>query len=250
MAERASEVAALAARIQQAEVSAAGLGLTEILGQFVAATGRSQAVMNRSLGALSGWLSSSNPLFLSFFRQREQGRPPDGSEWDEQRLAAEAAINPYCYTELNYAALTLDGSGMPYYGPYSVVLKEITIEDRASIFEENPFIFNKNHHVIAGSTPPLGYRTSWARRGELCGAKLHGKLTAQMKAPDFAPILMERKGSESDCDFVEVHIYGPVNRVGIASVRGVAPKRAGDRIIWKQAVGALKKLGATVEEVS
>lgn len=250
MAERPSEVAALDHRLEQARASARVLNQEGELTAFMNAVAGSQAVMNRSLGALSGWLNDSSPLFLSYFRQLQQGRQPNGSEWDEQRSAAEATINPYCYQELNYAALTLDGLGMTYYGPYTVVLKEITIEDRASVFEENPFLFNQRHHVVAGTSPPQGYRASWPNRGKVAGAKLHSRITPGVDPAAFGALLMEERRGESDCDFVEVHIYGPVNREGLAAVKGPRPTRAADRVIWRQAMRSLDKLGTQVEELS
>lgn len=250
MAERASEVTALDHRLDQAMASARALNQEAELTAFMQAASASQAVLNRSLGSLSSWLNDASPLFLSYFRQVQQGRQPNGSEWDEQRSAAEATINPYCYQELNYAALTLDGHGMTYYGPYTVVLKEITIEDRASVFEENPFLFNQRHHVVAGTSPPQGYRASWPNRGKVAGAKLHSKLASGMDAAVFGTVLMEDRRSESDCDFVEVHIYGPVNRAGLAAVKGPRPTRAADRVIWANAKRALGKLGVKVEELS
>ena len=250
MAERPSEVAALNQRLAAAESSATALGSQERLSAFMQAVAKSQAVMNRSLGALSGWLMGSNPLFISYFRQVEAGRQPDGSEWDAQRSAAEATINPYCYQELNYAALTLDGVGMTYYGVYSVVLKEVTIEDRASIFEENPFIFNRRHNVVSGTSPPQGYRAPWPDRAAVAGAKLFRRIEAATTDSAFPEILMDSRRNESECDFVEVHIYGPVNRAGIEAVQGPKPTRRADQAIWSHAVRALKKAEAKVEEIA
>lgn len=250
MAERVSETSALKQRLAAAEASVEALGAKDHFLAFLRATSKSQAVMNRSLGALSGWLTAPNPLFASYFRQVEAGRQPDGSEWDEQRGAAEATINPYCYKELNYAALTLDGGGITYYGPYSVMLKEVTIEDRASVFEENPFIFNQRHHVVSGTSPPLGFRAPWSDRSAVAGAKLFQKINAATEDIAFPEILMDSRRSEPQCDFVEVHIYGPVNRAGIETVRGPKPMRRPDQAIWQQAVRILKNAQTKVEEVT
>ena len=137
---------------------------------------------------------------------------------------------------------------MEYYGPYSIVLLEISIEDRASVFEENPFLFNKRHNVIAGTSPPPGYRAPWRQRADVAVAKLHGKLTAGMTAPDFTNILMEQRRDQADCDFVEVHVFGPINRAGIAKVSGPKPKRPADVVLWNKAKRSLRSLGAVVVE--
>jgi hypothetical protein len=204
--------------------------------------------MNRSLGALSNWLNGDSPMFYSFHHQVQyQGRTPTETEWDQQRGAAEAAINPIYYQELNYAALTLDGLGMTYYGPYSVTLKSVTIDERASVFEQNPFYFNERHHVTAGRAPPLGYRATWDGRGRLAVAKLQANIPAGCLADGFADILMEPRRSASDCDFVEVHIFGPINRLGIERIVGPEPSNRIERQVWKQAVRKAREYGAVVE---
>ena len=245
---REHEAAALTARYNDALTSARARNVLAELNAFEAVVSASKAVMNRSLGALSNWLNGASPLFLSFHKQVEHlGRAPDETDWDQQREAAEAAINPYYYRELSFAALTLDGRGMTYYGPYSVTLRSKTIEDRASVFEKNPFYFNKIHHVIAGQAPPHGYRSPWEGRGRLAVAKLQTDIMPGCPAAQFADVLMEPKRGDSDCDFVEVHIFGPVNRLGIERIVGPEPTSRADRLTWKQAARKAREYGAVVE---
>jgi hypothetical protein len=248
VAGRESEAAALTARYDDAKVSAKARNIVSELKAFEDAVASSKAVMNRSLGALSDWLNGSSALFLSFHNQvKHQGRVPNDTDFDQQREAAEAAINPYCYQELSFAALTLDGRGTTYYGPYSVTLKSVTIEDRASVFEKNPFYFNKIHHVVAGQPPPRGYRSPWDGRERLAVAKLQAQIASGCAAAEFPNILMEGRRDESDCDFVEVHIFGPVNRLGIEHIVGPEPTIRADRLVWKQVARKAKEYGAVVE---
>jgi hypothetical protein len=248
---REREAGALNVRYNDALTSAEARNVLVELRKFEGAVATSKAIMNRSLGALSNWINGPSELFLSFHKQiKHLGRIPDETNWDQQREAAEAAINPFCFQELNFAALTLDGRGMIYYGPYSVTLKSITIEDRASVFEQNPFYFNRLHHVIAGQSPPIGYRSTWEGRGRLAVAKLHASITPGCGANDFPGILMESRRSESDCDFIEVHIFGPVNRLGIERIVGPEPTARADRQIWKQLVRKVQSFGAVVEVIS
>jgi hypothetical protein len=248
MAERRSEVSALERRVAQSRASAEALGKEKELEAFAEAVRGSYAIMNRFLGPLSSWITGNSPLFLSYHRQVEAGRIPNGTEWDEQRAAAEAAINPYCFRELNFAALSLDPTGMTYYGPYAVVLREITIEDRASVFEENAFFFNRRHTVVAGTSPPLGYRAPWATRDRLAVAKLYAKVGASSGEKEFPEILLEGRRDQPDCDFIEVHIYGPINRAGIERVSGPKPKRRQDQALWRQISRVLRDIDVTVEE--
>jgi len=248
VANRPMEVAALATRYNGARASAVARGVEGKIDAFEAAVAVSKAVMNRSLGALSDWLNGTSPLFLSFHNQvRHLGRVPSENEWDQQREAAESTINPYYFQELNFAALTLDGRGLSYYGSYSVTLKSVTIEDRASVFEKNPFYFNRVHHVVSGQAPPVGYRSSWQARGRLAVAKLQAMITAGTSLAQFADVLMEARRNESDCDFVEVHIYGPINRLCIERIMGPEPTQGADRVIWRQVIRKAKEYRAVVE---
>lgn len=76
LTERPSEVAALDRRYQVAVVAARTRGVEPELKLFEAEVQGSFAIMNRSLGAIDGWLNKS-PLQFSFYRQVEQnGRTP------------------------------------------------------------------------------------------------------------------------------------------------------------------------------
>ena len=236
------------ARYNDAVTSAEARGVSTELKAFEAAVGTSKAIMNRSLGALSNWLDGPSELFLTFHNQiKYLGRVPDQTDWDQQRESAEAAINPFCYQELSFAALTLDGRGMIYYGPYSVTLRSVTIEDRASVFEQNPFYFNKIHHVVAGQSPPRGYRSPWDGRRRLAVAKLQPRIMPGCTESQFPDILMDPRRNESECDFVEVHIFGSVNRRAIERIVGPEPTNRADRAIWKRVARKAREYGTVVE---
>lgn len=246
----ADERLALAARYNEAVASAEARGVTSELSAFEAAVAGSKAVMNRNISVLAEWLNSANPLFLNYYKQVEVlGRAPNGSDWDEQRGTAESAINPHCYRELHFAALTLNDVGMSYYGAYAVILKSVTIEDRASIFERNPFIFNAMHHVVAGRKPPLGYRCRWAERGILAAAKLHTGIRRGDADARFQAVLMGPDMASPDCDYVEVHIYGSINRAGIETIIGPKPKTPPDVLLWRQAKRKAKEFNIRLEEI-
>jgi len=243
------EAMALSVRYNDALASAKARNVIAEVHAFEAAVATSsKAVMNRSLGALSNWLNGDSPMFYSFYHQvNYMGRVPAETESDQQRGAAEAAINPIYYQHLNYAALTLDGRGMVYYGPYAVTLRSVTIDERASVFEQNPFYFCKTHHVPAGQAPPLGYRATWCDRGRLAVAKLQPAIAPGCSADGFAEVLMEPRRNASDCDFVEVHVFGPINRLGIERIVGPKPTTRADCQVWKQAVRKAKESGALIE---
>ena len=59
---------------------------------------------------------------------------------------------------------------------------------------------------------------------------------------------MEDPRDQPNCDYVEVHIYGPVNRASIEKVVGPKPASRADQLIWRRTARALCKLGVVVEE--
>lgn len=243
------ERAAVTERLARGQVSADTRNSRVQLDAFGQAVLQSRAVMNRSLGALHSWVNGANPLFISFHQQvRSQSRGPQDNEWDRQRISAENTISPLFFDSLNIGALCLGAVGMEYYGPYTIFLKENLIAHRSSAFEENPFFFNQRHAVISGKDPPPGYRAVWLERDRLAMAKLHPKITSETTPADFPSILLESRGGESDCDFIEVHIYGPLHMGAIEHVAG--PKPSGDdALLWRNIKRKMASQGTTVEEV-
>lgn len=246
VAQSSKEADALTIRYDSAMVSAEARGVTAEVEAFEKAVATdSVAVMNRALGSLSSWINGESPLFYSFWHQvKYLGREPNESEWDQQRGAAEAAISPFYFEKINFAALTLDGYGMTYYGPYSVTLKSLMIEDRASVFDQNPFNFLKTHHIVGGKAPPSGYRAPWKLRGRLAVAKLQPEISP---GKAFSHILMEPRRAEADCKFVEVHVFDAIHRLGIERIVGPVPTERADRATWNQIVRKSKGLGVKVE---
>lgn len=247
VAARDQEVEALATRVEAAWASARARGTGAVLAEFEAVASGSQAVMSRRLDAMQDWVTGQSELWHSFHHQVAMGRVPQENGWDEGREAAESTINPYVFQSLNFAALSLDGKGLVSYGPYAVTLADATIEHRATVFEENPFYFNRKHKLYAGMKPPQGYRAVWSQRGTLAVAKLHGNISSDMDASAFPTVLMEDRRADPDCDFIEVHIYGAVNRQSITRVVGQEPTNAADRLIWKSIRRRLEAQGARVE---
>jgi hypothetical protein len=244
------EVAALDGRVALGRASAAAQNATAELGAFSDAVATSRAVMNRSLGTLQSWVNDSNPLFLTFHQQvRAGGRLVNDDVWDQQRTSAENTINPNYFEHLHFAALSLDNTGLARYGPYCIVLRDNLIAHRSSVFEENAFFFCRHHAIISGHPAPPGYRAPWGRKSELAIAKLGGKIRAAMVTGDFPDILMGNQRDAPDCDFIEVHIYGPIHTAAIQHVSGPVPANPADRVLWGQTKRKLSALGATWEEL-
>lgn len=245
-AERAGEQRALAQRVEEAKrtLAAEQDGVSKCLEEFRG----TRAVMNRHLGALSDWLENKEQILHSYHQQIRMGRAsPTGSAFDEQRIAADSAINPTYFEHLNFAALSLDGEGMTCYGPYTVVLREDTFAHRATVFTENPFDFLKAHQVVAGASPPMGHRALWDARSDLAFAKLASKHSFTPEA-NLPLLVMGPNRSSHECDYIEVHIFGTIHASSIELVRGPRPALAHDRPIWTRIKRKLAEIGARVEE--
>lgn len=250
-AERAEEVAALARRLKEAFEAAAVRRSDTQLRAFELAVDGSEAVMNRTLGALSAWVAQGGPLLTTFHSQVRSGaRLFQDNQWDEQRTSAENTISPGYFEELNLSALCLNRLGMRHYGPYAVTLQTGFIANRTSVFEENPFLFNRRHTVYSGDKCPPGHRASWQNRSQLAAAKLASKINQDTTNSDFSSIILhEDTTNAGDDDFVEVHTYGPLHQRAIQHVEGFVPSRRADRALWNQVKRRLAALGASWNEV-
>lgn len=248
-ASKSDEISALATRIHQVDVSAKARGALAALDRFEQAVNCSHAVMNRRLDDLHTWSVSASPFFASFHPQLRDGAIfARDNGWDDQRISAENTVNPIYFDKLQIAALSVDDLGMSYYGKYCVTLREKFIAQRASVFEENPFLFCKRHSVVSGGQPPVGYRATWADRGRLARAKLGHKVQPDTAVDDFSELLMSADRDSDKCDFIEVHIYEKVGRDAIELVSGPNPIDSEERLLWGQTKRKLQSIGIAIHE--
>jgi len=143
---------------------------------------------------------------------------------------------------MRFAALSLNGRGVQKFGALTMVLREHIIKHRATVFEENSVEFCARHKIVVGSPIPPGYRAVWDKRHQLAAAKLHSKITAQTVQEDFIEILLQPSTQTTSADFIEVHIYGPLNKRGIERIVGKLPTNKADRALvksWKIKVEGL-----------
>ncbi len=245
-ASRPEEVAALEHRVTEAEQKANDGGYNTVLNDFRKAVANSVAVVCRSLGKMSELVSDNNQLFATFYQSvHSDARLPEDNEWDRIRQSVDSLLFPYYFTELRFASLSIDSSGVTGYGECCIVLKDTTIKDRATVFEENTVNFIQRHRIVAGDHIPLGYRATWEKRGELAVAKLTSSLAASTAPREYQSILIS--SSSTDADFIEVHIYGPIHRLAIKHFSTPRPRRKADQAILQSILRKLKEVGATWE---
>ncbi|RYG57862.1 MAG: hypothetical protein EON56_01385 [Alphaproteobacteria bacterium] len=250
-ANRTSEVSSLQERVRYAQVAARERGCADELEAFGTAAADAQAVMGRHLAALDSLVSSKQAAMISYYKMVRAGaRLPENNEFDENRGRIDGTINPHgVHEEIQFAALSLDGRSVAWYGDYALTLREQMIASRSTVFEENPFRFCDKYPIPPTGSVPAGHRATWPRRGELAMAKLHPRIKPGMMESAFPAVLIEQGTKSADSDFIEVHIYGPIHARAIERVIGPVPKRAADRQIWKRVKRNLEALGALVEEV-
>ena len=250
VADRADEVEALHERVRYAQVAAKQRGCADELEAFGTAASDSQAVMVRHLPALDSFVSNQKGALGTYYKAVRAGtRLPENNEFDANRDRIDGTINLHgVHESIHYAALSLDGRGVKWFGDYAVTLHEAMIATRTSVFEENPFTFLDKHPIPPTGSVPAGYRATWHRRGELAMAKLHPRIKPGMTLADFPAILVEQGAKSADSDFIEVHIYGALHPRAVERVIMSEPVKRADRAIWNRVKKTLLSLGAIVEE--
>lgn len=235
------EVRALALRFEQARNNAKSVGAEQVFSEFCYAVRSSKAVVSLPLSRINELVSSDNSLYGTFYQGVEaDSRLPEINEWDSIRQSVDALVFPHYFKEIRFGALTIDGLGVAKYGGHSIVLRDVAIRDRTSVFEENTIEFVKKH-VPKGCALPAGYRAVWDARDRLAAAKVAPEFCSSTKKEDFPSLLLDGD------DFVEVHIFGPIHRRAIEKLTGKRPKQRNDRVLLKSIERKLKEVGAQVK---
>jgi hypothetical protein len=139
---------------------------------------------------------------------------PDGNAWDPLRRLADEALFPGYKEKIRFAALSLDGDGLPGYGECSLVLRDEMIAHRTSVLEGNSALLLRKWDYNV----PTGSRAAWIERGRLCVAKLAARLRPGMTETDFASLLLRPRPRREDDELVEVHVWGPMSSWTFARV--------------------------------
>jgi hypothetical protein len=233
--------------LKSAEASATAAGYIDILIDFGNAVLASRAVVARPLAAIQDLLDNEKVNYTTYHLQlQSQARVPNEG-FDKVRTQFEAALHPNFHQEIRYAALTLDDQWLKSFGEYAMILRSEMIENRATLFEENPWLFATRQRILLGQSLPLGYRSTWKDRGKLAQAKCHSKLSAKTERVEYPNILMQDGEARFEEDYVEVHIYGPFNRYSIEKVIGPEPKSREDKLLWRKLKKSCEAAGVSVE---
>jgi hypothetical protein len=243
-AKKLEEVNALNKRIGNAMASATARGTKDQLKLFGSAIEKSKAVVSRGLTDVKRLAESNQNSYSSFARQVQAGaRDPADNKFDKIRSQFENALFPNYFGQILFASLSLEDKGLSGYGECDMVLKDMMISSRTSVFEENPFIFSKKHALGLTDTIPHGYRATWENRSSLCLAKLHSSIEKITTETQFASILQNDDGGTDTSDFVEVHIYGTLNIKSVEKIIVYPPITREDKFLWRTLQRDLRSSG-------
>jgi hypothetical protein len=209
----------------------------------------SRAVICRSWSEGAALLSSDKKTIPTFYgRIAGELELPEENEYDEQRGSVDAAVFPLYFAKIRCAALSIRGDGNFGYGECGIVLKEDSIRDRTSVFEENSFVFCRKRNVGAANKVPEGYRAVWSQRERLGIAKLGSRLRPDMDDAALEALVLDN--SRRDGDFIEVHVYGTIHRRSVAAVVGRTPSNDLDSAIVRELEKVLRADGVPFQLVS
>jgi len=241
----AAELPDLNKRYEAAVASAGKQGRYDALNKFEERMKTTSAVISVKLGFLHSFVADNKQLYATYqLGVRAQTRKAAAAEDDRYRIAVEGMIFGSYGEKIRYAALSLDGRG-PSYGDYSFRLEEIAVRDRASLLEQNSYDFVEHHKLKKGRIPP-GYRSAWPERHKLAVAKLAAQVSSTTIEEDYAQLLLPAAADRSSDEFIEVHIFGPLDISAIESIRGKsALRKKADQALVANIKAWVRKAGKT-----
>lgn len=220
----------LEARYMDAVSRAKEAGHSAIVSELQKHAKNSKAVISIDLRSLHHILVSGG-LFLQRFLP---GLRADEKEADRLRLTVGGVLFGAYGSDIRYAVLSTTGRGLRRYGSAWIVLKDISVEQRATVLERNSVGFLKGHLLTRDL--PKGHISVWSDRDKLAVAKLAPLLHVGDRPKDGEWLLREDANSD---DFMEVHIYGPIDVHAIESITVV---RSGRTIMEKALITEMSHL--------
>jgi hypothetical protein len=244
-AARPEEEEALEKRYQSALELAVKNDCLSIVQRFQQSVKQSSAVLNVNLNFLHFFVTSESSLYTNYEGGVRGGLRKPASLYDdlERRGVTGTLFGSYA-DRIIYAALSMDGSGLDSYGHYAIKLREVAVENRATILENNSYTFRKKHNIQPGDRGPLGCIATWANKDKLAVAKTAEYIKRNTREVDFPRLLLSSTGDRKTDEFMEVQIYGTFDLNALESVKGrsnVGPKN--DRDLLRMVKEHLKNLG-------
>lgn len=220
-ADKVEERQALEVRYQAARESSRNRGALAVLEQFEAAMADARATINIHEQMLRTLVEDQKALYANYHALvSAEVRLPADDNCDRRRKSVDGMFFGYYSEKICFAALSLNGRGLVSYGEYCLHLKNLAIENRTSLLENNSYHFVKKHGLCAVDDIPRGFRCSWPSRGKLAVAKLADAIGPDTKETEFPAILLHAGADKADDEFIEAHIYHPLCFEAVESVYG------------------------------
>lgn len=206
-ARTAAERKALQRRYEDALEEAGRRGCRAAVESFETMAKTSKAVINKHLEEIERLVSSEHQVYATYYERLDAGvQSPYGDSWDSWRRMADATLFPLYEKRIRFAALSQDGIGVRSYGECSLVLRDLLIGRRTTVFEDNAAVFLRDRDYKLRP----GHRAVWEERFLLCVAKLAGSIHPGTTPDDFPGLLLHQGATAEYDSFVEVHIWGPL----------------------------------------
>jgi hypothetical protein len=158
--------------------------------------------------------------YMSYYKAMDQQlRGIAERKYHEDRTVVDGKIHPGYGSEILNAALSPDGRGLMNYGRVTLELRQIAIEDRASVLRENAFDFFERYdlgHINAEEQP--GWRAIWSDRAHLGVAHLGPTVTPAMSVGALADQVLLSGIDRHGDRYMEVHIYGELSWQSLSKV--------------------------------
>ncbi|MBF0608435.1 MAG: zinc ribbon domain-containing protein [Magnetococcales bacterium] len=241
---RDTEQNALQRRYDEALQTAKNNGTYDNAMTFEGHLKKSFAVINMKLEGLHSFITTKDDKYLPYARRVKAGEMESlEPEKDIFRKKVDKMLFGVDGSDICYAAISIDGTGVKKYGTYTICLSDKEISTRTTLLEEDSFDFVKRHKLTEHSKIPPGYRSLWADRHKLAVAKLARKLRKSFTDSEYANILVVNAESKDSYDCVEVHIYDGFSNDAVEKVYGPPPANVDEDILWSAVKGKLEIKG-------
>lgn len=186
---------------------------------------KSDAVVAVDINYAFEFFAKEYTLHKPYMSQVRAGmRAPASEENDARRGTVDNLIYGSYGEEMNFAALSADGQGIPSWGPIFFQLDAQAIAYRSTVIEENSFDFVTNRGLTPKSVGDrlnlvAGYLSVWDSRQKLVASKLAPRLATLPPPVDLEGKLIDPGSGRQDADYLEVHIFGPYNHQSVQDIR-------------------------------
>jgi hypothetical protein len=249
---------ALHIRFESTKQKAAQESWQPLFDSMVEIGAKSEAVTAVEVNFAFDFFSHARTLYGPYVSQVRAGvRAPARDEDDARRRVVDSLIYGGYGEEMNFAALSADGQGIPSWGPIFFQLDTQAISYRSTVLEDNSFHFVAAHGLTAetiGDRLNLleGYLSVWDSRQKLVTSKLAPRLATLPLTVDLEGALIDPGLGRKDADYLEVHIFGPYNYQAVEEIRvlGVSLNQSINAILFEAFREiVLKVLGKPIEVI-